>query len=142
MITATVKLEFDAAKRLLDFPGKCNFMHGYHYVMEVTLSSKKLDKTGLIVDFYAVREVLDSFIQDKWDHNVILDKRDKKLGEAIENITGKEIYFMAKNPSAENMAEHLLKDIFPKLLKKFPGVVCSKIRLYDNQNAWVEASYG
>lgn len=140
MVTATVKLEFDAAKRLLDFEGKCNFLHGYRYVMEVTISAKKLDKAGLVVDFYKVKEVLDVWVQENWDHNVVLDKRDKNLGQAIAKITGQKIYYMSKNPSAENMAEHLIKEIFPKLMKKFPGVICSKIRLYDNPNAWVEVS--
>lgn len=140
MLTATVKIEFDAAKRLLEFKGKCNFLHGYHHVIEAAFTSDKRGKSGEVVDFYKLKEVLGKWVEENWDHNTLLSKKDKKLGDAISKITGQQIFYFEGDPSAENMAEYLINRVCPKLFGKHTR--CISIRLYDNTHAWVEAKGG
>lgn len=88
MHTITVRIEFDAAHRLLNHNGKCRHIHGHHYVAEVTLASgwankhpaDELDKLGMIADFAQVKILLKDWIDTKWDHNILLHEYDPFVG--------------------------------------------------------------
>lgn len=134
MITCTVKIEFSAAKRLLNYKGKCNRLHGYGHVVEATFSGK--DKSSaMVADFYELKEKLGDWIDKNWDHNVILNRADMPLGNAIEDLTGQNVFFMSGEPTAENMAKYLKEEVCTQIL---PEVRCVKLRLYDNASAYVE----
>lgn len=136
MITCTRRLEFDAAHRILNHESKCKFLHGHRYVVEASFAAKKLDDLGRVIDFGIVREVLGSWIDKHLDHNTILSTKDKKLGEKIEQETKQKIYYINANPTAENIAKHLLEEICPKLFAK-KNVKCVAIKLYETPNCSV-----
>jgi len=138
MITCTRRIEFDAAHRIMDHESKCKMLHGHRYALEVTFESAKLDKLGRVIDFGTVREVLGKWIDDNFDHNVILNKADKKLGDEISKITKQKIYYLPNNPTAENIADYLLKKICPKLFASFSGK-CVKIKLFETPNCFAES---
>jgi len=138
MISATIKIEFDAAKRLLGFNGKCAFLHGYRHAVEASFSAENLNAAGMTVDFYAIKKLLQDWLDENWDHNVLLNREDKGLGFAIAKITGQKIFYLDGNPTAENLAEYLFKKICPELIKGYEGLKCTRLRLYDNPGAWVE----
>ena len=103
--TVTKTISFSYGHRLLDYSGKCKYLHGHNGRAEITLRSDKLDKRGMVLDFTDIKNTLGSFIKDKLDHKIILSKKDplapvlKKMGEP---------YFeMETNPTAENIA-HLI----------------------------------
>ncbi len=133
-MNCTVKIEFASAKRLMGYEGKCGFLHGYRHAVEASFTAAK-GKNGIAVDFYEIKNCLQKWLDENWDHNVLLNRADKKLGAAIEKITGQKIFYFAGNPTAENMAEYLFKEICPKLIK---GAKCVKLRVYDNPDVWVE----
>jgi len=135
MINCTVKIEFCAAKRLLDYDGKCNQLHGYGHKVEVSFSGNKND--DMVADFYDLKEKLNNWIDKNWDHNVILNKKDKPLGKVISDMTGQKVFYLDKDPTAENMAKYLKDKICPKIIKE---AKCSKVRLYDNDSAFVEVT--
>lgn len=133
MITVTVKLKFNAAKRLLDYDGKCNYLHGYGHMLEASFTSAR--KKDIAIDFYEIRQALGDWLNDNWDHNVLLNKVDKKIGDAISKITGQKIFYFDSDPSAERMAEYLKEKICPKLFK---DAKCTKIRIYDDPENFVD----
>lgn len=133
MTTCTIKLEFSIAKRLVDFGGKCNQLHGYTNAVEVTFTNDK--EEDKVADFYDLKETLGTWIDAHWDHNVILNETDRPLGNVIEDLTGQTVYYLPHDPTAENMARHLKDVICPEL---FSDVRCTHIRLYDNPTAFVE----
>lgn len=137
MITCTRRLEFDAAHRIINHESKCKFLHGHHYVLEARFVAKKLDNLGRVIDFGIIREVLGSWIDENLDHNTILYRRDKKLGEKITAETGQKIYYLDKNPTAENIAKHILEEICQKLFVD-KEVKCVAIRLYETPNCFVD----
>lgn len=139
MTNCTRKIEFDAAHRILQHEGKCKLLHGHRYVLEITVKAEKLDKLGRVIDFGVVKRVLGKWVDNNWDHNAIFHKDDKILGDVIEKTTGQKIYYLENNPTAENMAEHLFKEIFPKLLEEY-DIVLDKIKLYETPNCSVEVS--
>jgi 6-pyruvoyltetrahydropterin/6-carboxytetrahydropterin synthase len=137
MIKCTRKLEFDAAHRILEHEGKCKLLHGHRYVLEITVKAKQLDEIGRVVDFGVMKKVVGKWIDDNWDHNAILNREDKIMGEMIEKTTGQKIYYLDCNPTVENMADYLFKKICPKLLEKY-NIIVEKIKLYETPNCWVE----
>ena len=46
-----VKIEFDAAHRVIGHQNKCRYLHGHRYVLEVTAVSNVLNSIGMVVDF-------------------------------------------------------------------------------------------
>jgi 6-pyruvoyltetrahydropterin/6-carboxytetrahydropterin synthase len=138
MITCTRRIEFDAAHRVMEHESKCKHLHGHRYAVEATFAAGELDKQGRVIDFGMVREMLGNWIDAEWDHNTILNEKDKALGEVISAKTGQKIFYLAANPTAENMAAYLLKTVCPKL---FAGVnaTCVKIKLYETPNCYAEA---
>ncbi len=137
MITCTRRIEFDAAHRILNHESKCKMLHGHRYVVEATFTTNKLDDLGRVIDFGVIREILRTWIDDNFDHNTILSKHDKKLGEKITEETGQKIFYLDCNPTAENIAEFLLKEICPKLFAQ-KQVKCIKIKLFETPNCYVE----
>lgn len=133
MITCTRRIEFDAAHRILNHESKCKMLHGHRYALEAKFAAKKLDGLGRVIDFGKVREILGSWIDKHLDHNTILSIKDKILGEKIASETGQKIYYLKENPTAENVAKHLLKEICPKLFAK-KNVRCVSVKLYETPN--------
>jgi len=135
MITCTRRIEFDAAHRIINHESKCKMLHGHRYALEATFVAADLDNLGRVIDFGVIREVLGGWIDDNFDHNTILSIKDKKLGEKIAEITGQKIYYMAQNPTAENIAHYIFSEICPKLFAD-KNVKCVAIKLYETPNCY------
>ena len=136
MIVCVRKIEFDSAHRLINHEGKCRMFHGQRYVIEASFTAKKLDELGRVIDFGIIREVLGSWIDEHFDHNAILSIADQKLGDEIVKITNQKIYYLPNNPTAENIASHLLYEICPKIFANHQ-VECVAIKLYETPNCFV-----
>lgn len=137
MIEVTVKIEFDTGHRVIGHQDKCKFLHGHRFVLKITAKSKELNELGMVVDFGELKQIMKEWIDKNFDHTVILYDKDKELGEWISEYTGQKIYYLAANPTAENIALHLKKDIIPTLFDKKPFEVI-KVKLHETPNAFVE----
>ncbi len=135
MITCTRRIEFDAAHRIINHESKCKMLHGHRYALEATFTAKELDDLGRVIDFGVIREVLGGWIDEHLDHNTILSIADKKLGENISSETTQKIYYIAENPTAENIAQHIFTEICPKLFAE-KNVKCVGIKLYETPNCY------
>ncbi len=137
MFECTVRLEFDLAHRVVGHQYKCKYLHGHRYILEVTAESGQLDDLGMVVDFGLLKSVIKKWIDDNLDHNVILWEKDKDLGNYIANYTGQRLYYIDSNPTAENIALHIKRDIIPMLFGNDLFKI-TKIKLYETPNCFVE----
>ncbi len=139
MITCTRRIEFDAAHRILNHESKCKMLHGHRYAVEATFVAvdQDLDNLGRVIDFGEIKQLLGSWIDKNFDHNTILSRDDKKLGDEIAKITQQEIFYLPYNPTAENIAKFLLEEVCPKLFAN-KDVKCKKIKLYETPNCYVK----
>jgi 6-pyruvoyltetrahydropterin/6-carboxytetrahydropterin synthase len=137
MITCTRRIEFDSAHRILNHESKCKFLHGHRYALEASFVANKLDNLGRVIDFGLIRDLLGSWVDEHLDHNTILCRKDKNLGEKIAAETGQKIYYLEENPTAENIAQHILEEICPKLFAE-KNVKCVAIKLYETPNCSVD----
>ena len=137
MITCTRRIEFDSAHRILNHESKCKFLHGHRYSLEASFVANKLDNLGRVIDFGIIRDLLGSWVDEHLDHNTILCRKDENLGEKITAETGQKIYYLEENPTAENIAQHILEEICPKLFAE-KNVKCVAIKLYETPNCSVD----
>ena len=137
MIKCTRRIEFDAGHRIIGHQNKCQFLHGHRYVLEVTMAANKTDKLGMVIDFGLIKDLAKKWIDENFDHGLILHQDDKEMGQQIENCTGQKIYYMQNNPTAENIATYLKDEIFSKLFMGQNFFVAS-LKLYETPNCFVE----
>ncbi len=137
MIRCTRKIEFDAGHRVVGHQNKCKFLHGHRYVLEVTAESETTDNLGMVVDFGQMKLIIQKWINENFDHSLILHRQDKEIGDKISDWTGQKIYYMDNNPTAENIALHLKLVILPKLFTSSFFVII-KLKLFETPNCFVE----
>lgn len=125
------------AKRLMHDKGICGQLHGYRLSIEVNVSPAKKLASDMVIDFYVLKEKLGAWLNKHWEHNVILNAADKKLGQAITAITKQKIFYTESEPTAEALAIHIKNVVMPALLPK--GVICRSVCIYDTDDAWVTA---
>lgn len=106
---------------------------------------KGLDQVGRVVDFYVLKEKIWGWIENHWDHGLILSSKDTDLikmmaGLKASNGEIQKIYLMEENPTAENMADHLLHDVCPSLFQEYE-IEVFKVVIYETENAIAEASF-
>lgn len=94
MYELTVIVEFEAAHRIVDYPGKCNRLHGHNWSVEVTVKGKKLNKLGMLIDFKELKKEVNRTI-DKLDHVYL-----NELNAFIED-----------NPTAEHIAKYIYEQL-------------------------------
>jgi 6-pyruvoyltetrahydropterin/6-carboxytetrahydropterin synthase len=136
-ITATRIIKFDAGHRVVNHESKCRTLHGHEYKAHIFAEASNLDSLGRIIDFSVIKEKIGEWIDDKWDHNMILWEKDPNL-KLIQQCDGlKQPFIMKTNPTAENLALYLINEICPELLID-SGVEITKIRLYETSNCYVE----
>ncbi len=122
----------------MEHGSKCRMLHGHRYVVEATFTAKNLDKLGMIIDFGLIKEILGGWIDENWDHNTILNIKDKNLGEQISKITEQKIYYLKNNPTAENMAEFLKTKICSELFMS-TQIKCLRIKIFETPNCYAQS---
>jgi len=136
-LKCTKRIEFDSAHRVIGHGGKCQYVHGHRYALEATFESEELDNLGMVIDFAIIRELLGGWIMQNWDHATILFKEDKELGESIAKVTGQTVFYLPSNPTAENLAIYLKKEVCSNLFKDYK-IKCASLKLYEGPNNYVE----
>lgn len=140
MITVTRVLEFDAGHRVVNHESKCATLHGHRYKIEIIATAPGLDPLGRVIDFSVLKKKIGSWIDEHWDHTCILWHADGKTIAALKSIPRyKEPFIADWNPTAENMADYLLRVLCPKLLAD-TEVKIKKVTVWETPNCKAEAS--
>lgn len=147
--TISRRLQFCAGHRVYGHENKCSHVHGHNYVMQLHAQAHELDAKGRVIDFSVLKYNMLRWIEIHWDHGFIVNEADVQLAALLERapscqaqpgatanedgIVKQKLYKMNGNPTAENMARHLLFDICPKLFHG-TGVKVVKIELWETEN--------
>lgn len=116
--TVTRRFEFDAGHRVLGHEGKCKHLHGHRYVAVFTISAEELDNLGRVIDFGEIKSKIGKWIEDNFDHNMILHPddplcgtfwADPSEGREYDIFQGKPPFDLGANPTAENIARYLFQ---------------------------------
>jgi 6-pyruvoyltetrahydropterin/6-carboxytetrahydropterin synthase len=113
MYEIVVEQHFEAAHFLRGYKGKCENVHGHRYSVIARLKAEKLDNIGLAYDFTDVKRQMGEIIS-RFDH-ITLNDIDP---------------FNQINPSAENIARTIYRDLKSKLIEE--PVTISAIEVWEN----------
>jgi len=147
MFTIRKQFKFEMAHQLWDsYSAACHEnLHGHSYVLELYIQSKKLDNTGMVVDFGEIKDVVKTYI-DQWDHSLTMPNLfPKEYLDMLAKYT-KKFRVTPYNPTAENMSkdmfETLSKDLSEYQMKKYNEVLweVAKVRLHETTTGWAEYS--
>jgi len=134
MITITRRLTFCAGHRVFGHENKCANIHGHNYVVEVEVGANELDSIGRVIDFSVVKDEIGGYIDREWDHGFICYQDDFELVNMFEGKT--KLYLLGDNPTAENMAGHLL--LTGVLLMGKYEIDVHRVRLWETENCYAE----
>ncbi len=94
MYEIKVITHFAAAHQLRNFKGKCEQLHGHNWKVEVTLRGEGLTDEGLLIDFQEVRDITNAMLEEL-DHSFLNELP----------------AFKDQNPSSENIAAYIFKEL-------------------------------
>jgi 6-pyruvoyltetrahydropterin/6-carboxytetrahydropterin synthase len=137
-IVAIRRIQFCAGHRVLNHESKCANAHGHNYILHAYASANSLDQIGRVIDFSVMKEKIGRWIDANWDHTFLIYEKDEKLLAVADMLSvNKPVYRCGFNPTAENMARHLLNEIFPAMFES-TGVDIVKVVLHETENCSVE----
>lgn len=124
MIQAHRYHDISCGHRVVGHETKCRGLHGHNYRVHFTLGVPQLDAVGRVLDFSAIKSRLCMWLEENWDHKTLLWDQDPVLApmrgiartsdEVVAAIDA--ILPVPFNPTAENMADHLLRVVGPAQL--------------------------
>ena len=118
MFKLKVEGAFEAAHRIVGYPGKCNRLHGHNWRVEIELIGSELDELGMLVDFGEAKKYL-SEVLNTLDHNYINDLPS----------------FSDKNPTAENLAKYIYDELDKRLKDK--QATLTSVSVYESPHSSV-----
>lgn len=102
MFRVTREIDFCYGHRLLDYDGKCKFLHGHNGRAVIALEGENLDSRGMVIDFADIKRVVSTWIDDNLDHRMILHRDDPAV-PSLQKL-GEPLFLVDVNPTAENIA--------------------------------------
>jgi 6-pyruvoyltetrahydropterin/6-carboxytetrahydropterin synthase len=134
MFRVTREIDFCYGHRLLDYDGKCKFLHGHNGRAVIAIEAAELDHRGMVLDFSDIKRVVSNWIDENLDHRMLL-RRDDPAVAALSEM-GEPMFLMDANPTAENIAK-LIFDF--TAAQGFPIVEC---RLWETPRCFATYARG
>lgn len=122
------EIVFCYGHRLMNYDGKCRHPHGHNAKIEVMCEGDRLDERGMLVDFGDIKDVVKTFIDENWDHRMLLRKDDPLVEEFRKR--GEPFFVFDENPTAETFAKHLYDFI------KHAGLPVVEVRFYETPTSY------
>jgi len=118
MFEVTIIKSFSAAHLLAEIGGKCEELHGHNFKVEVTVGAPDLNTEGILIDFRLVKKWLKDIL-DEMDHQHLNDLP----------------FFKGRNPSSENIAYYVYKEM--QAMVKEAEVRVLQVKVWESENAAV-----
>lgn len=152
--------DISCGHRVFGHESKCVGLHGHNYRITFTAASEKLDSLGRVIDFSVLKSALCEWLELNWDHKFLLWVSDPVLllmrrheRDSLTRVSGYDVTEtrlamkqlneslceVPFNPTAENMAEHLLKTVGPLQLLN-TGVYLTKVVVEETRKCSAVAS--
>ena len=111
-----VKTHFSAAHALRGYPGDCARLHGHNWIIEAFVKCKDLDEIGIGIDFSDIKKGVKDVLQ------------------GLDHFNLNELpAFQDENPTSENIAKFIYKELSKKLNTEAVNV--SKIKVSETPGA-------
>lgn len=122
MVEVTRIVTFDAAHRLEDYVGKCNYLHGHTYKLEITVRGTP-DRRGIVADFGDLKAIYQEAYEPVLDH--------KYLNESLPMM----------NTTAENLCIWFFDRWEQVVRPKFPALQPVRVRIWETENSFATLAW-
>jgi len=102
MYRVSREIDFCYGHRLLNYDGKCRYLHGHNGRAIISIEAERLDERGMVLDFSDIKEVVSAWIDRELDHRMILHEADPVV--PLLRDMGEPLFLMRENPTAESIA--------------------------------------
>ena len=128
MFRVSKEIHFCYGHRLLEYDGKCKYLHGHNGKAVITVQAESLDSLGMVVDFSQLKIIVGKWIDDTLDHKMILNKDDPML--SILRKQEEPVVVVDFNPTAENIARMIFE------YAKNAGFDVTDVTLWETENSF------
>lgn len=152
LITANRYHDISCGHRVVGHEGKCRHLHGHNYRVHFQCTVEQLDQVGRVVDFSVIKSKLCMWLENTWDHKMLLWEKDPVLtalndmGAVRHNRSQPHISDIMEgivvvpfNPTAENIGKHLIEVVGPAQLAG-TGVTLTKVHVEETRKCGAEVS--
>lgn len=123
------------AHRLQNHKGKCRNLHGHTYTFTlefISLSGNGEPFAGMIMDFGDVKELAGGWLDNAYDHALVLEKTDPLVNILGEYYLNLKLRVCEDAPTAENMAKEVLDAINGLLYSQSSNVRCVAVSVEES----------
>ena len=103
MYAVTREIDFCYGHRLLNYDGKCRYLHGHNGRAVISIQAPDLDRLGMGLDFSEIKTVVNTWVDENLDHRMILNRDDPAV-RVLQEL-GEPLYLVDANPTAEIIAK-------------------------------------
>lgn len=103
MFQVAREIPFCYGHRLINYEGKCKNLHGHNGLAEVIIEAETLDERGMVMDFSDIKKVVTAWIDETFDHRLLLHKDDPLVPMLLEQ--SEPVQVLDVNPTAEQIAK-------------------------------------
>lgn len=133
-IEVTKLFDFEMAHALYNYDGKCAYIHGHSYHLEISLAgvpNKEVTSTnGMVIDFSTIKKVVNEKVLSVFDHALALNQKDPRVRLLHQE---KNLIVLPYQPTCEN----LLLDIVTRLKSAFSeNIQLSTIILSETKTSY------
>ena len=131
--------DISCGHRVHGHESKCANLHGHNYRIFFTIQpdNKQLDLLGRVLDFGVIKSRLCEWLEKWWDHKMLIWVDDPMLDDLLD-IDPEGVVPVEFNPTAENMAQHLVEVIGPQ---KLNGTGCVLVACRIEETRKCSATY-
>ena len=101
-------IHFSYGHRLTKHAGKCARLHGHNARVQIEISSERLDKQDMVVDFDHIAATIGEWVRCELDHKMLLWKKDPAA--AVLKKAGEDIVLLKEHPTAEVLARIIFEE--------------------------------
>lgn len=133
------QFKFEMAHQLSHAYSACcsDTIHGHSYLLEVFFKGP-LDDTGMVIDFGEVSKEFKRYIDDEWDHALVMPADMDQEYIDVLNKYNKKLRLVSYNPTAERMAEDIYK-VFECILEGInKDHLLERVRIHETATGWAE----
>ena len=127
-VEATREHEICCGHRVVGHNGKCRNLHGHNYKIKF-ICEGEINSLGMVIDFSDIKAKLCNWLEENWDHKFLIWRDDPWLFK-LKKLNSEGICVLDYNPTAENLAKHLVKVIGPKQLEG-TGIILKECTIYE-----------
>ncbi len=140
-IRLTKEFSFEAAHSLDGYDGACREIHGHSYRLFVTVKGVPLEDTsspkyGMVMDFGALKRIVNEEVISRLDHSLVL--RASELNAPLREVLAQRfsnVHFVNYQPTCENM----LADFAARIGSRLPeGVTLHALKLHETATSFAE----